>query len=118
VHSFSQDTALTRSKVLEFADGNRVAELIAALSILSAVPIALVSRLISDTEPFGAMVLCKAIKLDWSIAHAVLNALPGVGASRAAQVEQMCEDYDRLSSSSAHHLLGYWLARQARQKLP
>ena len=78
VHSFSQDTEQTRSKVLQFADGNRMAELVAALSILSGVPIALVSRLICDTEPFGAMALCKAIGLDWMIAHAVLNNLPGM----------------------------------------
>ena len=71
VNSFSQDTMQTRTKVLQFADGNRIAELVAALSILSSVPIVLVSRLISDSEPFGAMVMCKAIGLDWHIAHLV-----------------------------------------------
>jgi uncharacterized protein (DUF2336 family) len=117
-HSFREDTALTKSKMREFAVGNRIQELTAALTVLCAVPIALVGRLINDTEPFGAMVLCKAIRLDWLIAQAVLIALPGAGTSRAAQIEQMCEDYDRLSTPSAHHLLGYWQARQARQKLP
>jgi uncharacterized protein (DUF2336 family) len=113
VHSFGQDTALTKSKVLEFADGNRIAELVAALSVLSAVRIALVGRLISDTDPFGAIVLCKAIRLDWAVAQAVLT-LPGVDASRAAELEQMCEDYSRLSPSSAQRLLGFWQARQNR----
>ena len=32
VYSFSQDTQQTRTKVLQFADGNRIAELVAALS--------------------------------------------------------------------------------------
>jgi len=118
VHSFSQDTEHTRSKVLQFADGNRIAELVAALSILSGVPIALVSRLICDSEPFGAMALCKAIGLEWMVAHAVLNTLPGMGDEREAKLEEMSEEYGRLSTQSAERLLGYWQACQARQQLP
>jgi uncharacterized protein (DUF2336 family) len=117
VHSFSQDTEQTRSKVLQFADGNRIAELVAALSILSGVPIALVSRLICDSEPFGAMALCRAIGLEWLVAHAVLNNLPGMGDAREETLAEMSEEYDRLSTESAERLLGYWQACQARQQL-
>jgi uncharacterized protein (DUF2336 family) len=117
VHSFSQDTEHTRSKVLQFADGNRIAELVAALSILSGVPIALVARLICDSEPFGAMALCRAIGLEWIVTHAVLNNLPGMGDEREEKLEEICEEYDRLSSESAKRLLGYWQACQARQQL-
>jgi uncharacterized protein (DUF2336 family) len=118
VHSFSQDTEQTRSKVLQFADGNRIAELVAALSILSGVPVALVSRLICDSEPFGAMALCKAIGLEWLVAHAVLNTLPGMGDGREHKLEEMSEEYGRLSTESAGRLIGYWQACQARQQLP
>ena len=117
VHSFSQDTEHTRSKVLQFADGNRIAELVAALSILSGIPIALISRLISDTEPFGAMAVCRAIGLDWSIAHAVLNTLPGMGDDREEKLGGMAEQYVRLSVPSAERLLNYWQTCQARQEL-
>jgi uncharacterized protein (DUF2336 family) len=117
VHSFSQDTEHTRSKVLQFADGNRIAELVAAMSILSGVPIALVSRLICDTEPFGAMAVCRAIGLDWSVAHAVLNTLPGIGEDREEKLGEMEEQYDRLSVASAERLLNYWQECQARQRL-
>ena len=98
VHSFSQDTEQTRWKVLQFADGNRIAELVAALSILSGVPISLVSRLICDSEPFGAMALCKAIGLEWMVAHAMLNNLPGISEEREEKLEQMCAEYERLST--------------------
>jgi hypothetical protein len=118
VHSFSQDTAHTRSKVLQFADGNRIAELVAALSILSCIPIVLVSRLICDSEPFGAMVMCKAIGLDWHIAHAVLNNLPGMRDDREEKFGEMEEQYSRLSVESAERLLAHWQACQARQQLP
>ena len=98
VHSFSQDTEQTRSKVLQFANGSRIAELVAAMSILSSVPIALVSRLICDTEPFGAMVLCKAIGLKSMVAHAVLNNLPGISEDREEKLGEMEEQYAHMST--------------------
>lgn len=116
VLSFSQDTEQTRRKVLQFADGNRIAELIAALSILSGVPISLVSRLICDSEPFGAMALCKAIGLEWMIAHSVLNNLPGISEEREEKFEEMAAQYERLSVESAERLLGYWQASQERRE--
>jgi len=117
VLSFSQDTEQTRRKVLQFADGNRIAELIAALSILSGVPIFVVSRLICDSEPFGAMALCKAIGLDWMIAHSVLDNLPGMSEEREEKLEEMAAQYGRLSTESAERLLGYWQACQERRDL-
>jgi uncharacterized protein (DUF2336 family) len=118
VLSFSQDTEQTRTKVLQFADGNRVAELVAALSILSGMPIALISRLIRDTEPFGAMAVCRSIGLDWSVAHAVINTLPGMGENREDKFEEMEEQYARLSVASAERLLRYWQESQTGQPLP
>ena len=114
VHTFSQDTEHTRSKVLQFADGYRIAELVAAMSILSGVPIALVSRLICDTEPFGAMVMCKAIGLAWMVAHAVLNNLPGISEDREEKLGEMEEHYAHMSAESAERLLGYWQTCQAQ----
>jgi uncharacterized protein (DUF2336 family) len=108
VHSFSQDTEQTRSKVLQFADGNRIAELVAALSILSGLAITLISRLVCDTEPFGAMAVCKAIGLDWSVAQTVLGALPGVGDDREQKLAEAEVQYERLSRASAERLLNFW----------
>jgi hypothetical protein len=100
--------------VLQFADGNRIAELVAALSILSGMPIALISRLIRDTEPFGAMAVCRSIGLEWSVAHAVLSTLPGMDEDREEKIGDLEEQYARLSVASAERLLGYWQECQAR----
>ncbi|MGH6685062.1 MAG: DUF2336 domain-containing protein [Pseudolabrys sp.] len=108
VQSFSQDTEQTRSKVLQFADGNRIAELVAALSILSGIPITLISRLVCDTEPFGAMAVCKAIGLEWPVAQAVLGVLPGVGDDRDQKLADVQAQYPRLSRASAERLLNFW----------
>jgi Uncharacterised protein conserved in bacteria (DUF2336) len=93
---------------LQFADGYRIAELVAALSILNGMPIALVSRLIYDTEPFGAMVMCKAIGLVWTVAHAVLNSLPGINEDREEKLGEIEEQYAHMSNESAQRLLSHW----------
>ena len=118
VHSFSQDTAETRIKVLQFANGSRIAELIAAMSILSGVSIELVSRLICDTEPFGAMVMCKAIGLKSVVAHAVLSNLPGMSEDRDEKLSEMEEQYAHMSTDTAERLLGYWQTSHAREQPP
>ena len=110
VQSFGQDTELTRTRLLEFADGEKITELVAALSVLSGIQTDLLGRLVCDQNGFGAMVLCKAISLDWSITHAVLSAGPSAK-YHAGQLEELCKDFERLSLSTARRLLGFWHGR-------
>ena len=107
VHSFGQDTDLTRMKVLEFADGEQLIELIAALSVLSGVQANLIGRLICDHSAFGLTVVCKAIGLNWSVTHAVLKVGPNAG-EHSKRLEEYYADFDRLSASTARRVLGFW----------
>ena len=116
VHSFGQDTELTRTRVLEFADGAKITELVAALSVLSGIETNLIGRLVCDQNGFGLMILCKAINLDWSITHAVLSAGPGAK-GHATQLEELCKDFERLSLPTATRLLGFWHGRMKMRAL-
>ena len=107
MHSFGQDTDLTRTKVLEFADGGRITELLAALSALSGIQTNLIGRLICDRVGFGLTVLCKAVGLDWSVTHAVLKAGPNAD-EHAKRLEEYCTDFERLSVSTACRVLAFW----------
>jgi hypothetical protein len=64
------------------------------------------------------MAVCRSIGLDWPIAHAVLNTLPGMAEGREEKLGDMEEQYTRLSVASAERLLNYWQECQARQQLP
>jgi hypothetical protein len=110
IQSFGQDTELTRARVLEFADGGKITELVAALAVLSEIQMDLIGRLICDQSGFGAMVLCKALNLEWPTAHSVLMAGPSA-AEREDQLEAQCDDFERLSISTARRLLSYWHGR-------
>jgi hypothetical protein len=52
------------------------------------------------------------------VAHAVINNLPGISEEREEKFEQMCEQYERLSTESAERLLGYWQASQLGREAP
>lgn len=112
VYSFCQDTERTKSKILEFADASRIAETIAALSLLSGASVGQIDRLFNAANGFGLMVLCKAIALDWTIARAVISARPTEEESPTFPVDEMREQYNNLSAASAQKLFNFWRERQ------
>jgi hypothetical protein len=110
VASISQDTDLARIKILEFADSNRCAEMIAALSALSGVSIDQIDRLFYASSNFGLMVLCRSIGLDWNAACSVITARPVGQASEMAA--GLRDQYSELSIPTAIKLMHFWQGRQ------
>jgi len=112
--SFRKDIERAKSDIIKFASNDRIIELAAALSVLSAISIDLIDLLICDESPFGEMVLCKAIGLDWSTTSTVLRAGP-MTSSRLPQIEDMHVDFQRLSRSSAQRLIDCWRSSLSAQ---
>jgi len=108
VRSLGQDTERIKSELLIFAEQRKLPELIAALSLISAVPIELVERLIHNDNFFGLLVLCKAAALDWAIVHAVIMAPAGAEGARLAELGDASVLYMKLSGSSAQRALRFW----------
>jgi len=111
VNSFRQDTELLRSKTFEFAVKKRTAELIVALSVLSAVPVEAIDRLFSVPNAFGLMTLCRSVLLDWQSAWTVIMASAGA-AMLQANTDALREQYETLSPASAQRLMRFWQTRQ------
>ncbi|HEX3709459.1 MAG TPA: DUF2336 domain-containing protein [Pseudolabrys sp.] len=113
VADISQDTELAKSKVLEFADAHRVAELVAALSVLSGIPVDQIDRLLRTSNEFGMMVICKASVLELDTAYAVAVACNGQPVTADAQAfEDFHAQYEGLSVSSAQRVIRFWQGRQ------
>ena len=112
VDSIIQDTELTKFTLWEFAAAHRMTEMVVAMSALSAVPIDLVDHLLNCSSQFGVIVLCKAIGLDWRVAHAVMLGCRTPGAAAPFETNDLHDEYEQLSVSSAQRLLRFWQARQ------
>ena len=109
---FSQDTDLTRAKILEFADAKRAAEMIAALSVLSGVSADQIDILLQAPSSFGLMVLCKSIALEWNTAYSVIMVRPAGPELQILPNDNLREQYSELSVASAQKLIHFWLGRQ------
>jgi uncharacterized protein (DUF2336 family) len=118
VRRFSQDTELTKSKVLEFARARMIPETVVALSVLAAVPLDLVDGLVADPGHLSVLVLCRAVGLDWRVARSVLLVGRRNDEEAPPDVESLSEEYERLSPSTAQTLLRFWQARQDHMAAP
>jgi uncharacterized protein (DUF2336 family) len=103
---------LGEREVTQFAAARDFERTVAALSLLAAVPADLVERLMTGMRPEPVLILCKAVRLKWPTARALLLSRPGPRASAQALTEA-CDDFNRLSPASARQMLRYW-QRQAR----
>ena len=113
VSAFSQDTALTKAKVWEFAVGRKIPEMVVALSVLTAVPVDLVEHLVTSSSALGILVLGRAIGLNWLPLRAVISSrYASDDDASAVDWDDLQVQYQKLAASSAQRLLRFWQARQ------
>lgn len=112
--SITQDTALTKLKLREFAAARRMPETVVALSALCGVPIDLVDHLVNNTGQFGVMTLCRAIGLDWPVVAAIVSAKLAPDDASFDPAE-LGSQYHHLSVSAAQRLLRFWQSRQEQE---
>ena len=65
---------LDEARLAAFADQGRFEEAVAALSLICAVPIPVIERLMTGERADPALILCKAAGFEWSTAQAVMIA--------------------------------------------
>ena len=87
-------------------------ETIVALSVLCGVPIDLVDHLVNTDSYFGALVLCKAIGLDWPIVSMIIREKCKPSRVDVPDCVNLSREYDQLSVSSAQRTLRFWQSRQ------
>jgi hypothetical protein len=109
--SVTQDTALTKVKLREFAGARQLPETVVALSALCGVPIDLVDHLVNNSSPFGLMVLGRAIDLNWSVVSMIMRSRPSAEGATLDPTE-MGNQFHQLSVSSAQRILRFWQSRQ------
>ena len=112
VRSLGQDTERIKTELVVFAEQKKLAELIAALSLLVAAPIEAVEQLMHDDDVFGLLVLCKSAALDWAIMHAIILSRPGADEARLSELDSASATYLKLSASSAQRVFRFWLAHR------
>lgn len=103
---------LGEDQLHDLAKSRRYEEAVAALSILSNVPLDTVDWLMNGDriEPF--LILFKALGFDWLTVRAVLNIRPSGKKLSAKEIEEVCSDFNRLSFASARRVIQHWQGRE------
>jgi hypothetical protein len=112
ISAISQDTKLLQSKILEFADADRLPEAIAALSVLSGISIKEIDAIVANANELGLTVLCKTVGLEMDTAYAVVMAARSEQSANKQVSDDFCDYYDNLTVASAQRLLRFWQGRQ------
>lgn len=108
VQAFGHDTQRVKSVVVEFANANLLPEMVAALSLLSNVPINQVDRFFTAPSCFGIMALCKVAGLNWMITRTVILSRPGELTDPSFKEDEVCQQFNDLSLASAQRLVKGW----------
>jgi uncharacterized protein (DUF2336 family) len=108
MRGYSQDSELLKTKIMEYANLRRPAEVSAGLSVLSGVPFEQIECLFRASNGFGLMVICKTLMLDWQVASEIISASE-VGEE---QLGELGEQYNALPVASAQRLFRFWQGRQ------
>ena len=103
---------LNEAAIFEFAKAGRLADLVAALSLLCEAPLTLLENLLQSEHREAILVPCKAAVLDWPTVRMILTCR-SVGRTMSDQdVDTARADYFKLSQNNAKRVLRFWQVRQ------
>jgi uncharacterized protein (DUF2336 family) len=105
------DSALNR-----FVIEGEYPTIVAALSLLSTVTIETVESLVFGDDSNGLIVACRAARLDWSTAVAIISNRPNFPPVSQQELEQGKEIFEALALSAAQHTIRIWSTRSSAKK--
>lgn len=112
VLAMRRDGVLDEEALATFAASGRHEEAVAALSMLCAVPIDVVDRLLDGDRPDPVLILCKARGFAWSTARVIVQA-PRRGRRISTQaLDSALANFERLSATTAQRVLRFWQAAE------
>ena len=103
---------LNEAALLGFAKEHKYEESIAALSVMSAVRITTLDRLISADRYDPILIVSKMIGLQWATVRALILLRMGPGRTPSpADMESARVNFSRLMPSTAERVVGFWQTR-------
>jgi hypothetical protein len=96
---------LNDSSVNRFAIRGEHNNAVAALSLLACVPIETIEQLMEESDCYGIVVACRASRLDWQTAKALIDNRRGGPKPSQAQIQQTRTFFDTLSLSIAQRAI-------------
>jgi uncharacterized protein (DUF2336 family) len=103
-----QAGALGESELYDLAKSRRYEETVAALSHLCRVAIEQIDWLMNGDRIEPLLIHLKAAGFDWLTARAIITLRPGGRRLSARDLEDICDDFKRLTYATARRVIGVW----------
>jgi hypothetical protein len=116
VLALNKDGKLNDSTVNRFAVRQEHRNLIVALSVLATVEIEIVEPLIEQSDGCGLMIACRASRLNWHTALAVIRHRKNARLLSQQEIEQCQEAFEALPLSVAQRIIRFGSARDFAAK--
>src|SRR3974377_503401 len=111
LQALKKERKLTEADVANYAKNGRYEEAIAALAIMSAVPVEVVDRLVNGQRFDPLLILARAAGFTWRSGGEVIFSWPGL--QPAGQILDVAkENFDRLTVTTAQRVVRFWQVRQ------
>ncbi len=107
VESMFKANLLTAGKLQEFALSGRFEEMVAALSLMSNVPTAVIEQNMRETQAQSLLVLAKAIGLSWETTRSIMGLAAKRYRRAASSIDQSMPAFQRLKQSTAQQILEF-----------
>jgi hypothetical protein len=99
--------------LLAFLKSGQQNEVVAALALLSTSNFDLVAEIMTSDRNEAVLIPCKAARFEWTTVRALLRSRPEQHGIVDLQMDQLRQDYAKLTQATAQRVLRFWLVRQA-----
>lgn len=111
VQARHKEKQLTEADVVGYAKSGRYEETVAALAVVSAVPVEVVDRLINGERPDPVLILARAAGFGWRTVRAIMAARPDPK-SNSQILEAARDNFERLTVATAQRVVRFWQVTQ------
>jgi len=105
---------LDENELASFAREQCFEETVVALSVLCAVPLDIVDRLIGGERADPVLILCRAAGFKWDTVRAIILSRPGKAGTSTNGLDDALANFERLSISTAQRVVSFWQVRPAK----
>jgi uncharacterized protein (DUF2336 family) len=111
VTPLAESGRLDDGKVGEFARARAFEETLAAIAIMSDLPVSFVEQAMHEKKSETILVISKVIGLSWNTVRAVLSLRSGPLGMTAEEASQNLAHFGRLKSTTANEIVGFYRKR-------
>ena len=109
--SLQQEGQLDEHQLRRFAHAEQLPVVIAALAVMSELPLSTVDRAMVDERPDTIIVIAKAMALSWATLRALLLLQAHNHPTSAQAIERSLASFERLNAATAQEIVRFWRLR-------